>query len=811
MPGVRDAKPSLLCVCCLLISVSFPVSASAVEPQISEIAPSGFQRGAEVDVQFRGARLDDAAELMLYEPGVTVKALKAEAPNLVKAKLAIAADCRLGLHAVRLRSQSGVSNLRLFAVGALKEIDEVEPNSDFASPQPVELDSTINGVVKTEDVDYFVVAAKKGEPITAEIEGLRLGYTFFDPYIAILNESRFELARSDDAPLLRQDGLCSIVAPEDGKYIVQIRESAYGGNDQSRYRLHLGRFPRPRAVFPAGGAPGQSLDATWIGEATGPRGETIVLPTTAPVGLLYAKTERGVSPSANHVRLIDIPNVIEAEPNNSRSEATVGPAPAAFNGVIGVGGDIDHFRFPAKKNQRFDIHVYARAPLRSPLDPVLNVYRVTGGARIGGNDDTVGPDSYFRFTAPEEDEYVIQVRDHLKAGGPEYVYRVEVTPIKPELTLTLPERIRYISTTAVVPRGNRIAILANARRANFGGELTLAARGMPAGVTAEIPTMAANRSDVPMLFTAAADATPAGALVDLVGKPIDDKVRVEGHLKQRTMLIRGQNNRDVWGHEADRMAMVVANEAPFHVDLVEPKAPIVRNGSMQLKVVARRREGFTAPISVRMLYNPPGIGSSAAVRIQANQNEALIPLTANGAAEIRDWKVCVTGRASHAGGAVESSTQLATLRVADAYLVLTIPKVAVELGKSTRMVVAVEKKQDFAGKAKLQLLGLPSGATAEPIEIDAAATQATFEVKVEEKTRPGRYPNLVCRSVIMESGEPITQTTRGGELRVDKPLPSKPAAPAAPKPTVKPAPPKPPAEKPLSRLEQLRQQKKESE
>ena len=50
-----------------------------------------------------------------------------------------------------------------------------------------------------EDVDYYVVEAKKGERITAEVEGIRLGLTLFDPYVAILDAKRFELASSDDA------------------------------------------------------------------------------------------------------------------------------------------------------------------------------------------------------------------------------------------------------------------------------------------------------------------------------------------------------------------------------------------------------------------------------------------------------------------------------------------------------------------------------------------------------------------------------------------------------------------------------------
>ena len=41
---------------------------------------------------------------------------------------------RSGLHDLRVRTATGISELRTFSVGALKEITEVEPNNDFAGP-----------------------------------------------------------------------------------------------------------------------------------------------------------------------------------------------------------------------------------------------------------------------------------------------------------------------------------------------------------------------------------------------------------------------------------------------------------------------------------------------------------------------------------------------------------------------------------------------------------------------------------------------------------------------------------------------------
>ena len=75
---------------------------------------------------------------------------------------------------MRLRTATGISELRTFWVGALPIVEEKEPNSDFAAPQKVPMNVTVHGVVQSEDVDYFLVEAKKGQRLTAEIEGMRL-------------------------------------------------------------------------------------------------------------------------------------------------------------------------------------------------------------------------------------------------------------------------------------------------------------------------------------------------------------------------------------------------------------------------------------------------------------------------------------------------------------------------------------------------------------------------------------------------------------------------------------------------------------
>jgi hypothetical protein len=794
----------------LLAALGGPGTLHAASPSLGAVTPHGGQRGTELPVVLSGGRLSDAKEILFYYPGITTAKLEVVNDGQVKAVLKIAADCRLGEHALRLRTASGISDLRTFYVGALPGVDEVEPNGDFQHPQKVALNVTISGVVQGEDVDYYSFEAKKGDRVTAEIEGMRLGHTVFDPAVAILNQARFELAFSDDSPLLAQDAVASVLIPEDGTYLVQVREGAYGGNDACVYRLHLGGFPRPLAVLPAGGRPGEELEVTFLGDVKGEIRKKVKLPDSPAASFgLFAEDPGGIAPSANPFRLFAYPNVLEKEPNDRPEEATRAEVPCALNGVIGSAGDRDLFRFSAKKGQTFEVQLYGRR-LRSPLDSVMTL-SIAGGGVLASNDDAVGPDSYFRFTAPEDKEYLLEIRDHLGKGGPTYTYRVEVAPVEPRLSVSIPKVALYSQERQAIAvcRGNRSATLLAASRADFGGDLTIAAEGLPAGVGLVTDKVAADVDQVPAVFEAAPGAPLSGGLAKMLVRPVDPAAKVAGGFSQVVELTYGSPGQSVyWRHQVDRVAVAVTEEAPFKIAIVEPKVPLVQNGSMNLKVVAERKEGFKAAIAVQMVYNPPGVGSAGGVSIPEGQNEALIPINANSGAPPRPWKIAVSGTATVGNGPVWVSSQLATLVIAPPYVSFQMERSAVEQGKETEVFAKVEHHTPFQGAAKVRLLGLPPRVSAPEMEITRETKDLAFKVKAEPASPPGQHKTLFCQLVIVENGEPIVHSVGGTELRIDVPLPPKPnaAPPPAPPPAAakKPEEPKPPVERRLTRLEKLR-------
>jgi hypothetical protein len=794
----------------LVLIVFSSTLASASSPALSAVRPLGGQRGTELEINLTGDRLQDAKEILFYQPGITVTKIAAVNNQAVKATIKIAPDARLGLYDIRLRTATGISELRTFSVGSMKEAIEVEPNSDFAKPQVIAMNTVVNGVADNEDVDYYEIIAKKGDRISAEVEGIRNGISLFDPYVAIMDAKRFELASSDDSALIFQDGFASVLASADGKYIVQVRESAYAGNGACLYRLHIGNFPRATATVPAGGKLGDKVAVKWIGDVAGERTSTVQLPTVYEkiFGILN-QDEKGISPYPNVFRLSPFGNVIEAEPNDDQAKATAFEAPMALNGVIGKAEDNDYYVFKAKKGQVFDIRAIARA-LRSPLDPVLHILK-KNGAYLAGNDDAEGPDSYIRFTVPEDAEYVLWVHDHLKKGGPDYFYRIEVAPLAAKLTTTVNNESMGRGTGAIniaVPKGNRQSILVNVGRADFGGELKLSMPDLPKGMTFDADPMYANLATMPVLLTAAADAPVAGTLTKVLGVHADPKVQIPCEFNQTIELVLGQNNINFWGRVVDRVPVAVTDESPFSIEIVEPKVPLVRGGSMSLKVIAKRKPGFTAPISIYLPWNPPGVGSSGGISIPEKANEAIIPINADGGAELKTWRIVVDGVSTGPTGPIKVSSQLAKLTIAQQFLTLAFLAASVEQGKETDLVATINKAVDFPGEAQVTLVGLPNKVTTDLKKITKDTKDMVFRLKTDKVSPAGNHVNLFCQIIVTMNGEPIVHNLGTGTLRVDVPLPPKPApaaaVAAAPAPAPKPAAPAPPVEKRLTRLEKLR-------
>ena len=778
----------------------------AASPRLGSITPRGVQRGQEIVVSFNGSNLADAEQIFFYEnKGFEVTKLEPAGGN-VKVTMKVAPDVRLGEHVAQVRTKSGLSDYRTFWVEDLAVIEEKEPNSEFATPQAIELNKVVNGNVGNEDVDYYVVEAKKGQRISAEIVAMRLSTALFDPYVAILNSERFELSANDDTPLALQDAYASIVAPEDGKYFIEVRESAYANGNN--YRLHVGTFPRPTAAYPAGGKKGEEVEVKFLGLPSGELMQKFALPAEEVTDFgVFAKDDGGIAPTPNNFRLFEHGNAFEVEPNNEMAKASPVELPLAFNGIIQEPKDVDFFRFSAKKGQQFEVECYARR-IRSGLDPVMNLYKADGGG-IAGNDDSRGPDSYFRFNVAADGEYIIRVTDHLGRGCPDLVYRIEFQAIKPRLSLSIPRVERYgqYRQQIYVPRGGRFATLINAGRGNCGGELVLEGKDLPAGLKMLCDNMPSNMNTMPVVFEAAADAPLSGKLLNFTARHVENEgIRGSfGNTADYIIAAPGQS-RYRW-KSVKQLAVAVVEELPFKIDIVVPKVPVVRDGSMQLKIVATKKEGWDEGINVQFPFRPPGLGAASSVNIAKGKTEVNYPINANGGAQIKKWKVFALG----SSGGMWGSSQLADLEIADAFVRFEMQRPACEQGQEAQILCKLNHTPPFEGEATAQLLGIPPKVTTTPMKFTKDTKELVFTLKTDPASPVGKH-NLICQVTITKTGEPIVSRAGGVQLQIDKPLPPPPDAPKPmPKPKAaekkpeakpKPKPKKPP--KPLTRLQKLR-------
>ena len=146
-----------------------------------------------------------------------------------------------------------------------------------------------------------------------------------------------------------------------------------------------------------------------------------------------------------------------------------------------------------------------------------------------------------------------------------------------------------------VPRGNFAATTFTITRRNFTGDLAFIAKNLPAGVTMHAPKAPSNFSSIPILFRLKPMlhwVKPNQARLIIVNqitiKPLQEKYR------HRVDLVYGPpNNRTYYEGTYDVLPVAVVEPVPFRVKLHTPLTPIVRGGSINLKVEIIRDANFT--------------------------------------------------------------------------------------------------------------------------------------------------------------------------------------------------------------------------
>jgi len=445
----------------LLVALS---TVSAAEPSLTHLYPAAGQQGTTVSVTASGKFDPWPAQVWVDAPGVAFTATKTKG----KFDVAIAKDAAPGPHLVRVFNQDGASIPRFFIVSTEPELAEIEPNDDFQSPQRIaSLPATISGRLdKPGDVDSFGVTLKKGETLNARVEAYVLASSF-DAMLRIVDPNGVELAFDhDDGQTL--DPNLSWEAPHDGTFVVQLMGFAYPatadvhltGGEGCVYRLHLTTAPQPRFHFPPSD------------------------PTQGPE--------------------------IVQEHGSTETGGQIIPIPCFVSGCLAKPGEEDHFAFTAVKQKNYTFQVIS-ARAGAPLDAWVAVENKDGQV-LRRNDDTDGQrDPQLTWTAPSDGVFQVVLGDVTHHGGPDFVYRLTVAEAPPSATGTA------TSHAITVVAGKTAEIKTAVKFANgFKTKLHLAAKNLPAGVSAAEVEVPEKGGEVTLKMSAAADAPAASQPVQLV-------------------------------------------------------------------------------------------------------------------------------------------------------------------------------------------------------------------------------------------------------------------------------------------------------
>lgn len=724
-------------------------------PEIKGITPYGAQRGVATDVAISGGNL--AGHPRILAPfGVDVDAAAVENKDAAnwKLKLTVQPDVPVGIYAVRVKTEEGLSNPFLFAVGQLPQVAEKEENSTFETAQAIPSLCVVEGQAAGNDVDFFKFSGKKGQRIVVDAQCARIG-SGIDPTIRLTTASRSYVASADDSPGLLTDARLCAVLPEDTDYVIELSDSSYQGGARPIYRLVVGPVPVAEEIYPIGGRQGETVGFELRG-GTLP-GLRVAAATLVPIpGREFARvriTNQTLGVAAPSDPVLDLessgPVLIDTqtevrEPSDPTQPPVRVSAPVVLNGRIDPAGDEDRFVISAAPGQRLRLRVLA-ADLHSALDGQLQVLGAKN-AVLATADDTnmppiiaskkanrktapsISPDPSLDFTVPPgQNELTVVVRDLEGRGGIGYPYRLVVEPVKPSFD------VRPDDAQVSIRKGGTVAVDVGITRRGYNGPITLKVTNPPAGLTVREGTVPEGQAAGVLTLSAAADANfdvvdlnvvgegqgPDGPIVEPVRKPL--VFAQQGDLPTNYLYQTG-------------VPAAPAEPGPVALETSETPIEVVHGFDAPIPVKVKRTEKADGAIDLAAALGLPGGLTFAAGKIAEKATEGTATIKAAPEAPVGKVTIALTGKGKFANKDQTFDTPAVTIQVVrPAQLELAAPSAEIKAGTTAEIKGKLVRKGPFKEPVTIKVSGLPAGLKAEPVTVAPDASEFLLKVVAEPK------------------------------------------------------------------------------
>ena len=504
-------------------------------PCVSVPVPMGGQRGKTVNVNFAGSFVED----------VTTSQVQIPSDPMVN-----------WINVAGKRAGGLSSGFAVMSVGNGAEFVEQEPNDDIKQPNRVELGTSLNGRLNQPgDVDHFVFKAAKGQKFA--FAGItRQQGSPADLVLRLFNAAGAKVSEAEDAGT--NEGIISYTFPADGEYTLSVEDLHHRGGSPFAYRVDVAPVETGFALqatadvlnVPAGG----TALVTVTSARKGYNGPIEIAAVDLPAGFTSVPTVIGtgqnsvvltVSAAANAasgklglVRIVGRAKIGAADYESSASvenalkakfSAMLWP-PRSLTGAVGLGvasaAQID--LKVETQDVVFGKSLTAKVKVTVTRDKGFNeaiTLAVTPAKNGLPGNVTVG----LKPIPKDKNEVVITVTATDKAALGEFtavligtIKQGKVTVVQPlpglRLKLQAPYQLTADAGNGKLTKGGQLKFKVTVNRnPAFTGPLALTLQNLPKGVTAAAATIPADKNEVEVVLTAAADAA-VGAVKNITIK-----------------------------------------------------------------------------------------------------------------------------------------------------------------------------------------------------------------------------------------------------------------------------------------------------
>jgi hypothetical protein len=689
-----------------------------------------------------GEGLDSVAEVLVEPPGAAIK-IESEGRSANKLPIAVKflPTTNAGVFSFRLKGPTGQSNPVTFMLDAFPAVEAKGDSDSPSHGQQIALPQTVSGKLeRAGSVHYFRFDTKRGQEIGIQLvlpSGSKL-----ESVLSIVDSKGHELQENAGS-------LLGFRCPEDGVFALGIRDREFRGGAEFTYRLQAGPLPIVLQVFPLGVQRGVKTPVFVSGVNLG--------------GILAANVEPPADAAVGS--RVPVNPAWKSDPPLGSSTVVVGEfletfqrprmaVPGTANQIITGHDTVQKWLFYAEKGQPLIVEIDARR-LGSSLDSVIEILDAKGQPV---------PRAVLRCTA----KTYVTFRDHDSAGAgirmetwnefaiDDYVLvgnelmRIRALPRNPDDDCQFysvnGQRVAYLGTTpehhALNTPMYKVAILPPGS--------TFPPNGLPA-VT---------------LYYRNDDGGPG------YGK--DSRLRfdppADGEYDVRVTDARGQGGPD-YGYR-----LTVRPPKPNFSIKFNPTAPSVwKGGALPITITADRVDDFDGPIEVKFENLPPGF-SAPVTFIEAGQTSTTLALFADAKAANPDAKAAplkLLATANIAGQSVVHESMGGLPKVVEPGDIVTTTaqnSVTIRPGQESRLLVHVERRNDFKGRIPLDVQGLPHGVRVLDVGLNGILvterdTSREVVIYAESWVKPMQHPFVVLAN---REGKGTQHAAQSVLLKVEK-------------------------------------------